>query len=83
MAGRSLDLRVDTAYSRDVGVAGIDYDSTATLGASTRDVIGINGRTRTVAKCLLLYHSDEDKRIIRMDGPGRDNSGVAVGDDAE
>ena len=81
MAGR-VDLRVDTAYSRDVGhgVARIDYDSTAALGASAGDIIEINGRTRTVAKCLPLYPSDEGKGIIRMDGPGRDNSGVAVGD---
>ena len=84
MDGRSLDLRVDTAYSRDVGlgVARIDYDSMAALGASTGDVIEIKGKKRTVAKCLPLYPSDEGKGIIRMDGLGRDNSGVAVGDDA-
>jgi hypothetical protein len=46
--------------------------------ASTGDVIEIKGKDcrRTVAKCLLLYPSDEGKEIIRIDGLVRDNAGV-------
>ena len=51
-----------------------------TLNASTGDVIEIKGKRRTVAKCLPLYPSDEGKGIIRIDGLGRNNSGIAIGD---
>ena len=44
------------------------------------DVIEIKGKRRTVAKCLPLYPSDEGKGIIRIDGLGRNNSGIAIGD---
>ena len=50
------------------------------LSASTGDVIEIKGKRRTVAKCLPLYPSDEGKGIIRIDGLGRNNSGIAIGD---
>ena len=33
-----------------------------------------------MAKCLPLYPSDEGKGIIRIDGLGRNNSGIAIGD---
>ncbi|MEC9416633.1 MAG: CDC48 family AAA ATPase, partial [Thermoproteota archaeon] len=62
------------------GVARIDYDSMDTLNASTGDVIELKGKRRTVAKCLPLYPSDEGKGIIRIDGLGRNNSGIAIGD---
>lgn len=35
---------------------------------------------RTVAKCLPLYPSDEDKGVIRIDGLVRNNAGLAIGD---
>src|SRR5687767_15575034 len=50
------------------------------LTASTGDVIEIRGKRRTVAKCLPLYPSDEGKGIVRVDGPVRNNAGVAIGD---
>src|SRR3989454_2217473 len=50
------------------------------IGASTGDIIEINGKKRSVAKCLPLYPSDEGKKIIRIDGLGRNNTGVAIGD---
>jgi len=61
-------------------VARIDYDSMDNLNASTGDVIEIKGKRRTVAKCLPLYPSDEGKGIIRIDGLGRNNAGIAIGD---
>ncbi len=78
-----LFLKVLEAYTRDVGrgVARMDHNSMDTLGASAGDVIEIKGKKgRTVAKCLPLYPSDEDKEIIRIDGLGRNNSGVEMGD---
>ena len=77
-----LFLRVSEAYPRDVrrGVARIDYGSMDALNASNGDVIEINGKGRTVAKCLALYSADEGKGIIRIDGLGRDNSGIVIGD---
>src|SRR3972149_3012598 len=82
MSQNSLSLKVLAAYTRGVGrdVARIDYDSMDTLNASTGDVIEIKGKRRTVAKCLPLYPSDEGKGIIRIDGLGRNNSGIAIGD---
>src|SRR5881296_3348747 len=50
------------------------------IGASTGDIVEINGKKRSVAKCLPLYPSDEGKKIIRIDGLGRNNTGVAIGD---
>jgi transitional endoplasmic reticulum ATPase len=84
----NLDLKILEAYTRDVGrgVARIDYDSMDSLIASTGDVIEIRGgeksksTRRTVAKCLPLYPSDEGKRIIRIDGLVRNNTGLAIGD---
>ncbi|VVC06331.1 VCP-like ATPase [uncultured archaeon] len=52
----------------------------ALLGASTGDILEIKGKRRSVAKCLPLYPSDEGKGIIRIDGLGRNNIGVAIGD---
>ena len=43
-------------------------------------LLEIKGKRRTVAKCLPLYPSDEGKGIIRIDGLGRNNSGIAIGD---
>src|SRR5437899_8013039 len=50
------------------------------LGATSGDILQIKGKRRSVAKCLPLYPSDEGKGIIRVDGLGRNNTGVAIGD---
>jgi len=78
----SISLKVMEAYTRDVGRghARIDYDSMEKLKVSTGDVIEIKGKKRTVAKCLPLYPSDENKGLVRIDGIGRDNSGTAIGE---
>jgi transitional endoplasmic reticulum ATPase len=78
---QQVQLKVLEAYTRDVGrgVARLDYDAMDSLGASTGDVIEINGKRRTVAKCLPLYPSDEGRGVIRADGLIRNNAGVAIG----
>jgi transitional endoplasmic reticulum ATPase len=77
-----VSLKVLEAYTRDVGrgTARIDYDTMASLGVSTGDIIEIKGKRRTVVKCLPLYPSDEGKGIIRLDGLVRNNAGIAIGD---
>jgi transitional endoplasmic reticulum ATPase len=77
-----MSLKVLEAYTRDVGrgTARIDYDTMASLGVSTGDIIEIKGKRRTVVKCLPLYPSDEGKGIIRLDGLVRNNAGIAIGD---
>jgi len=77
----SISLLVREAYSRDAGrgVVRIDYDSMDKINASTGDIIEINSKRRTVAKCLPLYPADEGKRIIRIDGLGRNNLEIAFG----
>jgi len=77
-----ISLKIIESYTRDVGrgVARVDYDAMDAIGASTGDIIEINGKRRSVAKCLPLYPSDEGKGIIRVDGLGRNNTGVAIGD---
>jgi len=61
-------------------VARVDYDVMDALGATSGDILEIKGKRRSVAKCLPLYPSDEGKGIIRVDGLGRNNTGVAIGD---
>ncbi len=75
-------FKVVEAYTRDVGrsVIRLDFDSMRLIGASTGDVVEIQGEKRSVAKCLPLYPSDEKKGIIRIDGLTRTNVGITVGD---
>ncbi len=61
-------------------MARVDYDVMDALEATTGDILEIKGKRRSVAKCLPLYPSDEGKGIIRVDGLGRNNTGVAIGD---
>lgn len=78
----NITLKVLESYTRDVGrgVARIDYATMDTLNTSTGEILEIQGKKRTVAKCLPLYPSDEGKHIIRVDGLGRTNAGIAIGD---
>jgi len=75
-------LKVVEAYTRDVGraIARIDYATMNALDLSTGDVVEILGKQNTVAKCLPLYPSDEAKKLFRIDGLGRGNAGIEIGD---
>jgi len=78
----AISLKILEAYTRDVGrvIGRIDYDTMEAMGVSSGDILEIKGKRRSVAKCLPLYPSDEGKGIIRIDGLGRNNIGVAIGD---
>ena len=82
MNDASISLTLFDAYNRDVGraVARIGYKSMDFLNASTGDILEIIGKKRSVVRCLPLYQTDEEHKIIRVDGIGRNNTGSAIGD---
>lgn len=75
-----IKLKCLEAYTRDVGrgVIRIDYDTMDQLNVSTGDYVEVKGKRKTVAKCLPLYSSDEDKQICRIDGLERNNADTVV-----
>ena len=83
MTHSTLSLKVLEAYTRDVGrgVARIDYDSMDSIGncTTTRDVIEIKGKRKTIANCFPLDPSDEGKGIIRVDKLTRHNAKIRIG----
>lgn len=64
-----ISLKVEDAYPRDIGrgVVRIDFDSMDVMHASTRDIIEIKGKRKTLAVCLPLYPSDDGRGIVRAD----------------
>ncbi len=76
-----IKLKCFEAYTRDVGrgVIRIDYNTMDQLNVSTGDYIEIKGKRKTVAKCLPLYPSDEDKQKCRIDGLERNNTDIIIG----
>jgi transitional endoplasmic reticulum ATPase len=74
-----LTVQVD---SRDIGrgIARIDHDSMNLINVSSGDTIEINGKKRTVVKCLPPHSSDKRKGIIRLDELSCINLGVVLGD---
>ncbi|MDE1811826.1 MAG: hypothetical protein KGH85_03025 [Thaumarchaeota archaeon] len=81
MDDKTINLTVLDAYTRDVGraVARIDPKSMDVIGVSTGDILEISRKQRSVARCLPLYPTDNEKGIIRIDGLGRNNTGAEVG----
>lgn len=75
-------FKVMEAYTRDVGrgIIRIDYTTMDKLKLSTGDAISATDKREYVAKAMPLYPSDEDKKLVRMDGLGRNNCGIAIGD---
>lgn len=79
---KKIELKVFEAYDVDVGKPSvrIDYNSMNSIGASTDDIIEIEGKRKTVARCLPLYPHDERKEMIRIDGLIRHNAGIEIDD---
>jgi len=75
-------LKCLESYTRDVGrgIIRIDYEAMKVLEIETGGVVEVVGDKQSVAKVLPLYPSDEDKGICRLDGIGRNNTGVKVGE---
>jgi hypothetical protein len=82
---KGILLEVKAAYPADVAnmpIIRIDYDTEITLSVDRGDTIEIKGKgnRRTVRKYEWLSEFDEGKGIIRIDGIGRHNSGIEIGD---
>ncbi len=80
----ALRLTVVEARREDVGrgVARIDPETLKRIGASPGDVLEIEGRAKTVAKAMPTYKEQRGREIVQLDGVGRTNAGVALGQQA-
>ena len=75
---QSFTVRVREARQRDVGRGIARVDSS--LGLSAGDLLGINGKKKTVSVVWPSYPDDVGKGFIRIDGITRANAGVGVDD---
>ena len=80
---KEIDLIVESAKSRDVyrKYARIPKRIMRELGIEPGDFVGIRGpKGVAYAQAMPGYPEDEDRNIIRIDGPTRETIGVGVGD---
>jgi transitional endoplasmic reticulum ATPase len=82
--GEKLRLTVAEARRDDVGrgIARLDPDTLRQIGAAPGDVLEIEGRTKTVAKAMPTFKEQRGQQVIQLDGVGRTNAGVALGQKA-
>jgi len=76
-----IQLKVEEIFIEDVGkgLARIDPDDVALLGASLGDVVEIGGEKHTVARISGIFPEYLGKRIVQIDGNTRENAGVQIG----
>ncbi|MBG0800097.1 CDC48 family AAA ATPase [Methylocystis sp. H4A] len=79
-----LRLTVVEARRDDIGrgIVRIDPETLRKIGASPGDVLEIEGRAKTVAKAMPTFKDQRGQQIIQLDGVGRTNAGVALGQKA-
>jgi transitional endoplasmic reticulum ATPase len=82
--GEKLRLTVAEARRDDVGrgIARLDPETLRQIGAAPGDVLEIEGRTKTVAKAMPTFKEKRGQQVIQLDGVGRTNAGVALGQKA-
>ncbi|WP_246720566.1 CDC48 family AAA ATPase [Methylocystis sp. H4A] len=82
--GEMLRLTVVEARRDDIGrgIVRIDPETLRKIGASPGDVLEIEGRAKTVAKAMPTFKDQRGQQIIQLDGVGRTNAGVALGQKA-
>ncbi len=82
--GEALRLTVVEARREDVGrgVARIDPETLKRIGASPGDVLEIEGRAKTVVRAMPTHREQRGREIVQLDGVGRTNAGVALGQQA-
>ena len=82
--GENWNLTVVEARRDDVGrgIVRIDPEILRQIGASPGDVLEIEGRGKTVAKAMPTFKEERGQQIIQLDGVGRTNAGVALGQKA-
>jgi transitional endoplasmic reticulum ATPase len=76
-----MRLKVAEIFIEDVGkgLARLDPDDAAALGASLGDVVEITGEKTTVARVSGIFPEFLGKKIIQIDGGTRENARVQVG----
>jgi transitional endoplasmic reticulum ATPase len=76
-----IQLKVSEIFIEDVGkgLARLDPDDVAILGASMGDVVEIKGEKHTVARISGIFPEYLGKRIVQIDGNTRENAGVQIG----
>lgn len=83
-AKEQLFLTVIEARREDVGrgIVRIDPETLRRIGVSPGDVLEIEGRSKTVAKAMPTFKEQRGQQVIQIDGVGRTNAGVALGQKA-
>ena len=76
-----LRLTVVEARREDIGrgIVRLDPETLKEIGGSPGDVLEIEGRTTTVAKAMPTFKELRGQQVIQLDGVGRTNAGVALG----
>lgn len=77
---KTLALKVQEALSKDVGraIARIDPEDMKELGLEVGDIVEINGKRKTPAKCMPCYAEERGKKIIQIDGLLRENAQIGL-----
>ncbi len=77
----TLRLTVVEARRDDVGrgIVRLDPETLRQIGAAPGDILEIEGRGKTVAKAMPTFKEQRGQQVIQMDGVGRTNAGVALG----
>ena len=80
VADGTLSLRVAEALPKDAGrgVARLDPEDLARLGADIGDVVEIAGKQSTVARAMPAYADLRGQGLIQMDGILRTNAGAGL-----
>lgn len=82
--GGKLRLTVAEARRDDIGrgIVRVDPETLKQIGASPGDVLEIEGRAKTVAKAMPTFKEQRGQQLVQLDGVGRTNAGVALGQKA-
>jgi len=76
-----VTITVEKAYSADVGhgFVRMSFDIMEKAHLFTDDIVEIQGKQKTVARCKPMCVKDQNKKTIRIDSPTRDNLKVDIG----
>lgn len=76
-----VTITVQKAYSADVGhgFVRMSFGIMEKAHLFTDDIVEIQGKQKTVARCRPMHAKDQNKKTIRIDSPTRDNLKVDIG----
>ena len=77
-----LTLKVKEALAKDVGraIVRLDPEDMKTLGVEVGGILEVEGKRKTPAKAMPCYAEERGKGIIQMDGIGRENAQIGLGE---